>query len=98
MENNSNVYKLEGSKNRWTTTLRGHGWLDVVEVRAVKPKSSTERSSWDANDAKAQTLIITRMTEEITLHILPCTTSSEIWTKLHNVYEQKSETGIHIVQ
>lgn len=38
------------------------------------------------------------MTENVMLHIISCTTSAEMWRKLHSVYEQKTETSIHIIQ
>ncbi|GBP70804.1 Retrovirus-related Pol polyprotein from type-1 retrotransposable element R1 4 [Eumeta japonica] len=38
------------------------------------------------------------MTEEVMLHIISCDTAAAMWRKLLSVYEQKSETSIHIVQ
>lgn len=102
--NNVNVIKLEGSKN-WSiwkfqtmVMLRGQGWMDVVEGRCAKPQVAAEIPIWEAKDAKAQTLLVTRMTEEAMLHIITCTSSAEMWRKLQCVYEQKTETSIHIIQ
>ncbi|CAH2097113.1 unnamed protein product [Euphydryas editha] len=105
MENNNvNVLKLEGSRN-WNVwkfqtmvLLRGNGWLDIVEGKCVKPANATEKLAWETNDAKAQTLLVTRMTEEVMLHVITCTSSSEMWRKLQSVYEQKTETSVHIIQ
>lgn len=96
--------KLEGANNwniwkfQTTVLLRGQGWLDVVEGRTLKPEDPTERTAWENKDAKAQTLLVTRMTENVMLHIISCSTSAEIWRKLQSVYEQKTETNIHIIQ
>lgn len=100
----NNVMKLEGARN-WniwkfqiTVLLRGQGWLDVVEGRTVKPENDADRSTWESKDAKAQTLLVTRMSEDVMLHLVTCTSSAEMWKKLLSVYEQKSETSIHIIQ
>lgn len=78
--------------------LRGQGSLDIVEGTRVKPKVAAEIPVWEAKDAKAQTLLVTRMSEEVMLHIITCSSSAEMWRKLQSVYEQKTETSIHIVQ
>ncbi|GBP91133.1 hypothetical protein EVAR_24085_1 [Eumeta japonica] len=104
VNNTTNVMKLEGAKN-WnvwkfqiTVLLRGQGWLDVVEGRTVKPEEAVARATWEVKDAKAQSLMVTRMSEDVKLHIINCTSSTEMWRKLLCVYEQKSETSIHIIQ
>lgn len=102
--NNNSLMKLEGTNNwniwkfQTTVLLRGQGWLDVVEGRALKPEDPTERIIWENKDAKAQTLLVTRMTEKVMLHIISCSTSAEMWRKLQSVYEQKTETNIHMIQ
>lgn len=100
----SNVMKLEGARNwniwkfQMTVLLRGQGWLDIVEGRTVKPENATDRNAWETKDAKAQTLLVTRMSEDVMLHLVTCTTAFEMWKKLLSIYEQKSETSIHIIQ
>lgn len=102
--NNVNVIKLEGARNwniwkfQTTVQLRGNGWLNIVEGKQVKPEVASEIPAWEAKDAKAQTLLVTRMSEEAMLHIITCTSSAEMWRKLHSVYEQKTETSVHIIQ
>ncbi|CAH2099402.1 unnamed protein product [Euphydryas editha] len=104
VNNTHNVMKLEGIRNwnvwkfQTTVLLRGQGWLDIVEGQTVKPKDATARVAWESADAKAQTLLVTRMTEDVMIHLISCTTSAEMWRKLLSVYEQKSETSIHILQ
>lgn len=105
MEGSQAGIKLEGSKN-WNVwkfqtmvVLRGHGLLDVVEGREVKPEAAgTAAEAWASKDAKAQTFLVTRMTEEVMLHIITCSSSADMWKKLASVYEQKTETSVHIVQ
>ncbi|KAJ8720626.1 hypothetical protein PYW08_006091 [Mythimna loreyi] len=100
----SNVMKLEGTRNwniwkfQMTVILRGQGWLDIVEGRTVKPEDATDRNAWETKDAKAQTLLVTRMSEDVMVHLVTCATAFEMWKKLLSVYEQKSETSIHIIQ
>ncbi|GBP10816.1 Retrovirus-related Pol polyprotein from transposon TNT 1-94 [Eumeta japonica] len=99
-----NVMKLEGSRNwnvwkfQTSVLLRGQGLYKIVDGTTVKPEDDTQRSTWETQDGRAQTLIVTRMTEEVMLHIISCDTAAAMWRKLLSVYEQKSETSIHIVQ
>lgn len=53
--------------------------------------------AWDKKDVKAQSVILTSIDTQPSLHIVSCRTSHEMWTKLHSVYEQKSESGIHFL-
>ncbi|KAG6463393.1 hypothetical protein O3G_MSEX013850 [Manduca sexta] len=100
----NDVMKLEGARNwniwkfQMIVLLRGQGWLDIVEGRTVKPEDATDRNTWKSMDAKAQTLLVIRISEDVMLHLVTCTTSSEMWKKILSIYEQKSETSIHIIQ
>lgn len=105
LTNTTNVgaIKLEGAKN-WNVwkfqvgvLMRGLGVFEIAEG-AVKPEAGPERDEWLKKDSKAQSLIVTRLSETVMLHVLTCQSAAEIWRKLHIVYEQKSETSIHMVQ
>lgn len=54
--------------------------------------------SWEKKDVKAQSVILTSIDVQPSLHIVSCKSANEMWLKLHNVFEQKSETGIHFLQ
>lgn len=47
---------------------------------------------------RAQRLIVTTVSQQTLLHLVKCSTSQEMWSKLHNVFEQKTQTGIHFLQ
>lgn len=104
VQNNNFTIKLEGARNwniwkfQTSVLLRGQGVYNIVDGTTVKPKDEVQRNRWEAQDAKAQTLLVTRMSEEVMLHIISCETSASMWQKLLSVYEQKSETSIHIIQ
>ncbi|XP_047033011.1 uncharacterized protein LOC124639612 [Helicoverpa zea] len=104
MQHNHFTIKLEGAKNwniwkfQTSVLLRGQGVYNIVDGTSVKPEDEAQRNRWMAQDAKAQTLLVTRMSEEVMLHIISCETSASMWQKLLSVYEQKSETSIHILQ
>lgn len=96
--------KLEGTSN-WNiwkfqtiVLLRSQGLLEVTDGSSVKPEAAVEKAAWEKKDAKAQSWLVTRMSESVMMHIITCTTSAEMWRKLASVYEQKSETSIHIIQ
>ncbi|CAG9110681.1 unnamed protein product [Plutella xylostella] len=96
--------KLEGASNwniwkfQTVVLLRSQGLLDVTDGSSEKPSAAVEKAAWEKKDAKAQSWLVTRMSESVMMHIITCTTSAEMWRKLASVYEQKSETSIHIVQ
>ena len=54
--------------------------------------------AWVAKDIKAQHILVTRLTDNVTVHVLNCISASEIWKKLHIVYAQKGDTSVHMVQ
>ncbi|GBP65997.1 hypothetical protein EVAR_47497_1 [Eumeta japonica] len=103
MEGNNSVIKLEeaGNWNIWKfqtmVLLQSQSNLSIIEGKEVKPKNADERAKWECRDAKAQMLIVIRMTENVMLHLNSCETLSKIWRKLLSVYEQKSETSIDIM-
>lgn len=49
-------------------------------------------------DFKAQRIIVTSVGQQPLTHIVNCKTAREMWTKLITVYEQKSQTNIHMLQ
>lgn len=98
------IVKLEGAKN-WNVwkfqvgvLLRGLGVFEIAEATRVKPEEEIDLRAWLKKDSKAPSLIVTRLSESIMLHVLTCTSAAEMWRKLHSVYEQKSNTSIHMVQ
>ena len=54
--------------------------------------------TWEAKYIKAQHIIVTRLTDNLTVHMLNCISASEIWKKLHTVYEQRGDSSGHFVQ
>lgn len=92
--------KLEGQKN-WsvwkfqvTVTLKGAGLFSIVSDEKIKEKPE----NFDARDAKAQAIIVSRLTEAVMVHVLTCKSSEEMWKKLHSVYEAKSATSTLMLQ
>jgi hypothetical protein len=54
-------------------------------------------AAWKKNDSIAQRIIATTVEEKPLLHILNCKAAKDMWDKLIQVYEQKSETSIHML-
>ena len=57
-----------------------------------------ELANWTKNDAIAQKYIVTTIDNTPMLHIIDCSSAQEMWEKLQKVYENKSDTSIHILQ
>lgn len=53
---------------------------------------------WKKLDNIAQKIIVTTVAEQPLLHILNCQSSKEMWDKLNEIFENKSETSKHILQ
>lgn len=108
MASNSAI-KLEGHKNwnvwkfQMAVTLKGAELYSVVSGMETKPgndgeSTSKEIAAWVARDAKAQTLIVNRISEAAMVHILTCESAADMWRKLHSVYEVTSATGTLMLQ
>ena len=48
-------------------------------------------------DSTTQCVIAISVDEKLFLHIINCESAKDIWKKLESVYEQKSDTSVHIV-
>lgn len=55
-------------------------------------------AAWNNADAAAQKMMATTIGDQPTLHIINCNSAREMWDKLSSVYEQKSETSVHMLQ
>lgn len=80
--------------------LDGMDVFDVVDGSAEKPEDS-ERDKlaiWKRKDKKARNVIGTSVHFNLVKLIMYCETSKEMWDKLHSVFYQKSQIGIHILQ
>lgn len=73
--------------------------MDVLEVangtkkipdNITDAEYASQKASWLKLDAKAKRVISTSVGKVPMLHILNCTTSNEMWTSLHKVYEPTS--------
>jgi hypothetical protein len=80
--------------------LRAADLYEVVDGSSACPESEKAEviSKWKSKDAKAQGIIVTRLSESIIPHVATCNTSKDIWDKLHNIYEQKGDLSVHILQ
>lgn len=97
------VTKLNG--DNWSTwkfetriILNGQGLFEIVSGEKQKPETPTEKTSWSRDDAKAQTILVTRMEPGPQAHILSCETANEMWNKLKSVYDKESTVSIHLLQ
>lgn len=61
-----------------TILLRSQDLLDVVQGACVKPEDVVGKAIWEKQDAKAQTWVVTRMSENTMMQILTCSTSAEM--------------------
>lgn len=101
----SNRMLLEGVSN-WHTwkfqvkvILKAVNVFDIVDGTRKCPETDEEKISlWKRLDAKAQGVIVVRLSSKALLHVQNCETAKDIWDKLNTVYEQKSDVSLHILQ
>lgn len=82
----------------FSVILKGRGLFSIVTGDVPKPTDPEEAGKWEKNDAKAQELLVTRMEEGSLTHILSCTTSKDMWSKLKSVYDKESFVSVHLLQ
>ncbi|KAG6438777.1 hypothetical protein O3G_MSEX000215 [Manduca sexta] len=73
--------------------------FDIVDGSNTCPKEDGEKiTTWTKLDAKAQGVIVNRLSSGVMLQVQNCETAKEIWDRLCTVYEQKSDVSLHILQ
>lgn len=84
--------------------LKANDLFDVVLGTEKKPADTKDEQkaeklrSWNKADCKAQKIIVMTLGQEPMLHVISCENSHQMWTKLESVYEQKSNTSVHLIQ
>ncbi|CAH0731841.1 unnamed protein product, partial [Brenthis ino] len=98
---NQNSLILEGLSN-WMSwkfqirvILKAQGIFGVVNGSDL---NDGKDKKWQTRDAKAQSIIVTRLNNKNILQVSNCETAQQIWEKLCSIYESKSETSLHILQ
>lgn len=84
------IFKVVDGTEKYPTLKEGSSTSDTTLYDAAV-------EAWDTKDVKAQSVILTSIDAQPSLHVVNCKTAGGMWTKLHGVYEQKSETGIHLL-
>lgn len=96
LEGNSN---WAGWKFQVKVILKAQGLFSIVDGTKKCPEGNEESiAKWQNMDAKAQSVIVTRLSKNVIMHVCMCETGKEIWDKLLNIYEQKSDVSLHILQ
>lgn len=109
MEGENRIGKLKGAEN-WTTwkfqvtvTLKAGGAWEVVSGATPSPEKEDKAEqeiavqAWNKKDNLAQRIIATTIEEKPLLHILNLSSSRDMWDRLVSVYEQKSESSVHML-
>lgn len=108
----SKITKLKGAENwsQWkfqiSVLLRDKIDMRVVTGHLARPAEVAEPTDvqrrlsnfWTKEDNTAQKIIATSVADPQLVHIMNCTCAKDMWETLHNLYQQKSETSIHMLQ
>ncbi|XP_071571460.1 uncharacterized protein [Temnothorax nylanderi] len=66
--------------------------------QSLEPEAAGEKAEWLKRDAKAQGILVTRIEQGPLTHLLSCTSSKEMWSKLKSVYDKESVVSVHLLQ
>lgn len=106
------ITKLKDSQNwaQWkfhvSVLMRDREVMPVVDgslpkpaLLLAQPTAEEQRAlkTWTKSDNAAQKIISTSIVDSQLLHIMNCSCSNDMWGALYNLYEQKSETSIHML-
>lgn len=90
---NWNVWKFQVK-----VVLMAKGLYEITCGKETAPVEDQDKIiKWKLKDAKAQEALVIRMEDEIISHIMQCETAKEMWQKLENIYERKSEVSAHLL-
>ncbi|KAF2889494.1 hypothetical protein ILUMI_16679 [Ignelater luminosus] len=73
--------------------LKAKGWFHIIQSQ--KGKDDKKESN---NNEKAQAMIISSIDKTVLVHLMNCSTASEMWSKLVTLYEQKSTLSVYLLQ
>lgn len=74
------------------------GLYEITNGEEIIPADSAENiAKWKIKDARAQEALVVRMDDNILSHIMQCVSAKDMWDKLENIFERKSEVGIHLL-
>ena len=98
----SNI-RLEGVNNWPTWKFQLKVILKAINVYGVidgsyKCPEGDDKHKWLQADAKAQGVLVTRMSPSVIILIQNCETAEEMWKKLSTIYEQNSDVSLHLIQ
>lgn len=65
---------------------------------AANDRLASALTAWKKLDGKAQKIIVTALGPQPMLYIMRFDNAHDMWAKLVSVYEQKSETSVHLLQ
>lgn len=85
---------VQGSEKKPTAPTAA----DITKNENAQATFEKQVAVWIKNDGIAQKYIVTSIENTPMLHIINCSSAQKMWEKLHKVYENKSDTSIHMLQ
>eukprot|EP00253_Pinus_taeda_P021576 PITA_21576 len=91
--------KLNGSnftnwKFKIQTLLEGANAWAIVTGDEQKPAAAQQKEDWEKRENKAKVLLKMSVKDNAIAHIRDCKSSTEIWTKIKNLYETQNTNRV----
>lgn len=101
----ANAVVLVGGENFGVWRFQIQTILDVFEVvdgsiRKPDPDSSNYQAAltnYMKKEKKARQILATTIHPNLVKHIMYCKSSTEMWNKFHEIYQQKSQMSRHML-
>src|SRR5438105_2194817 len=103
-EDKSLIRKFDGEGwHRWKfqakLLLDSKGCWEIVSGTSEKPELLADLSNkaavdlWEVSEKKAKAIIATHLDDTQVEHVVNCSSSKEMWSRLESIYEMKSEAS-----
>jgi len=81
-------------KFQTTVIFKAQGTFEIVngDLKFEQVTDEKEKTSWKQKDAKAQKVIVTSVDKQYLIHILNCSTSYEMYSKICGLFERDKDT------
>ena len=70
------------------------GYLDGTAQEPNKTDKPVEWQTWKKKSSQTSVLLLSSVAKNLRQHLINCTTPSQIWKKLHDLYAECSEDAV----
>lgn len=93
------MWKFQVRLNLMALEIFGHvDGTKKIPSDIAEANYSKDLAEWTKNDARAQKVMVNSCSSNVLIHLCNCSTSKEMWDKLHSVYEHSNEAAKQLLE